>query len=171
MVVWVRDMAIVQKRLDGQNLYYLADATTGKPIAGGHLDFFGFGFDRRKLFSRPNKIINQVTKPLLEMSRFAEYTNSDGQATISRDRMPRNYQWLITARANSGRLAYMGFDRVWFGSSSRSTLISKKAYFLSDRPVYRPGQSVHYRFWAREARYDLGDVFDICGGEDPSAIE
>ncbi|MCA9042655.1 MAG: hypothetical protein KDA65_20045, partial [Planctomycetaceae bacterium] len=30
-----------------------------------------------------------------------------------------------------------------------------KAYCITDRPVYRPGQKVHYKFWVRRATYDV----------------
>ena len=42
IILWVADTAIVNKRLSGQNWYYVADAVTGHPIANANLEFFGF---------------------------------------------------------------------------------------------------------------------------------
>ena len=33
-----------------------------------------------------------------------------------------------------------------------------KVFTITDRPVYRPKQKVHYKFWIRRAHYDMRDV-------------
>ena len=89
---------------------------------------------------------------------MAEFTNADGQV-IRRNRaqQPPDYQWLVTARTQEGRFAYLGFTNVWYGSYYDAKYNQVKVLPITDRPVYRPGQPVHYKFWVRRAKYDQKD--------------
>ena len=37
-----------------------------------------------------------------------------------------------------------------------------KVYTITDRPVYRPEQKVHYKFWVRHAQYDMPDTSEFA---------
>ena len=71
-------------------------------------------------------------------------------------------QWLVTARTEQGRFAYLGFSNVWYGNWYDAEYKATKVYTITDRPVYRPGQTVHYKFWVRHAQYDMGDVSEFA---------
>ena len=60
--------------------------------------------------------------------------------------------------AQQGRFAYLGFTGVWAGSYYDAQYEQTKVFSITDRPVYRPGQKVKYKFWVRHAKYDQEDT-------------
>ncbi len=146
VIVWVDDTAIVKKPLDGKTLYYVADAVTGKPISKANVEYFGW----RAKYS------NGVPQPI-EIKQFAEFSNESGQIILSREQAPQEYQWLVIARTPEGRLAYLGFSNMWYGNIYDQEYNQTKVYSITDRPVYRPDQTVKYKFWVAQAKYDVTD--------------
>ena len=155
IVVWVDDTAIVKKPLDGKSYYFVADAVSGRPVAKANVEFFGW---RQIHHNRPRRY-EIVTK------QFAEYADADGQVMLGAESQPTNMRWLITARTKEGRFAYLGFDHVWYGRQHDAEYNAVKAYAITDRPVYRPDQKVHYKFWVRHAKYDMRDDSEFAGRE------
>lgn len=152
IVVWVADTAIAKKPLDAKTWYFVADAATGSPIAKANVEFFGWKQEHRA----PNRI-EILTK------EFAEFTDAQGQVTLDAQQQPPDYQWLAIARTPEGRLAYLGFSGVWYGQRHDPEYNAVKVFTITDRPVYRPGQTVHYKFWVRHAKYDQEDTSDFAG--------
>ncbi len=152
IVVWLADTAIVKKRLDNRTYYYVADAVTGRPVAKAHVEFFGFRQEHRG-----NRRFDVLTK------QFAEYADADGQVIVSPAQQPNNYQWIVLARTQKGRFAYLGFTGVWYGQRYDAQYNQTKVFTITDRPVYRPGQKVHYKFWLRQAKYDKPSVSNFAG--------
>ncbi len=148
IVVWVDDTAIVKKPLAGKTYYFVADAVSGKPIPRANVEFFGW----RQIRHNRQRRYEVVTK------QFAEYTDADGQVILGPGSQPPNMQWLVTARTRQGRFAYLGFTNVWYGRRHDAEYNAVKAYAITDRPVYRPDQKVHYKFWVRHAKYDMEDT-------------
>ena len=152
VIVWLADTAIAKKPLDGKCWYFVADAASGKPVAKANLEFFGWrqrqrqggGFD-------------------VEVKDTAEFTDADGQAIVDSREQPGDYQWLITARTVAGRFAFLGFTNVWYPRYYDAQYNAAKVYTITDRPVYRPGQQVHYKFWVRHAKYDQESGSDFAG--------
>ena len=144
IIIWIDDTAIVQKNLDGKRLYFVADAVNGQPIAGAHVEFFGYRAER----------IGRTRQYRVETTRFAEFTDDDGIVIPDAKLMSNRYRWLVIARTKSGRLAFSGFDGVWYGRYSAQVYRQAKAYFITDRPVYRPEQTVKYHVWVQEASYE-----------------
>jgi uncharacterized protein YfaS (alpha-2-macroglobulin family) len=152
IVLWVDDTAIVKKPLDGKTFYFVADAVTGQPVAKANVEFFGWQHRQQKNGQRETIVKD-----------FAEYTDAEGQIILDFNRQPQEYQWLIIARTNEGRLAYLGFTNVWQGNWYDSQYNATKVYTITDRPVYRPDQTVKYKFWVRHARYDMRDTSEFAG--------
>ena len=71
---------------------------------------------------------------------------------------PQDYQWLVTARdARKGGSPTWASRNVWYGATSTTpSTTPTKVYTITDRPVYRPEQTVKYKFWIRHAQYDHG---------------
>ena len=151
IVLWVDDTAILKKPMDGKTFYFVADAVTGKPVAKANVEFFGW----------EHRQINNG-QPETVFKDFAEYTDADGQVMLDLKRQPQDYQWLIIARTAEGRLAYLGFTNVWQGNWYDQQYNVTKAYTITDRPVYRPEQTVKYKLWMRHAQYDMQDVVRFC---------
>jgi len=148
IIVWVDDTVIVRKPLDKKMLYYVADAVTGEPVSKANVEFFGW----RSEYNQQGRQHSVITR------NFAEFSDADGQLSIDGQNNNQNYQWLITARTNEGRLAYLGFDRVWFSGRHDAEYNQRKTYLITDRPVYRPEQKVQFKFWVRHSQYDKADV-------------
>lgn len=151
IVLWLSDTSIVKKPLDGKSYYFTADAVTGKPVAKTNLEFFGW--QQKHLGGQ---------RFTIDIQQFAEFTDDDGQLILGPDRQPTNYQWLITATTPQGRFAYLGFTGVWYGRHYDPEYNQTKVFTITDRPVYRPGQKVEYKFWVRHAQYDQEDVSDFA---------
>ena len=158
-IIWLSDTAIVKKALEGKVLYYVADAVTGEPITGEAVEFFGW---RQERLEKEKGIVlkryyNVLTK------KFTRTTDGDGQIILGEGEMPRGYQWLATVATKGGRHAYLGFQSVWYNQRHDQEYKAEKAFAISDRPVYRPGEEVHYKLWMRHAQYDQEDVSQFAG--------
>jgi uncharacterized protein YfaS (alpha-2-macroglobulin family) len=157
IVVWVSNMAIVKKQLDGQTLYYVADAVTGKPVPNANVEFFGW----KQVQVVPNR--NQFR---VETTAFLRTTDADGQVVLDQNAMRSDHQWLVTARAGErrgvnppvDRFAYLGFSNVWFGRRYDPQYNQSKVFTITDRPVYRPEQTVKFKLWIARAQYDQPDT-------------
>lgn len=149
IIVWLDDTAIIHKRMSDKTYYYVADARSGKPVAGANLEFFGYRHTRVGRNQQQTQTVN-----------FAERTDENGQAFPSESQLEKNYQWITIARTAEGRFAYTGFDRFWYSHQSDQSLDAVKIYGITDRPVYRPDQKVNYKFWVRNVGYDLTKAED-----------
>jgi uncharacterized protein YfaS (alpha-2-macroglobulin family) len=161
IIVWVSDTAIVRKNLEGKAFYYVADAVTGQPVPRIQVDFFGW----KMVPIAPNR--NEWRVDTLS---FSETTDADGQLTLDAAKVPADFQWLITAHSNqggagdAGRFAYLGFTNgVWWNRIHDPEYNQVKVFPLTDRPVYRPGQTVHFKAWIGTAKYDQPDKSRFAG--------
>ncbi len=141
VILWEADTVIAKKNLDGGAYYFLADAVTGAPIGKTKLDFFGY----QQKWSGGNKYE-------LNFKDFTATTDADGQAKI--DGVENGFNWLVTADAGNGRMAYYGWSNLWSNRYYDPNYNQKKVFVITDRPVYRPGQTVKFKFWLGTAKYD-----------------
>lgn len=146
IVLWVADTAIVKKPLENGAYYFVADAVTGQPVAKANVEFFGFW--QEWIQDRAAR----TSRTVLHTANFAEFTDADGQL------MPRNqdtrYQWIIIATTPEGRFAYLGFTSVWQSRYHEQEYRQTKSFIITDRPVYRPEQTVKFKVWVGHAQYD-----------------
>ena len=143
------DLAIVMKPLEGRRaLWVVTDAATGVPVEGVELDLLGY----RREYVRPPGAWR------LKTIRKRATTDANGVAEVSRDGADRDYyQWLVTA-TKGDRFGAFGFANRTFGEAQIGGplgAVQMKAYAVSDRPVYRPGDEVHLKGWYRRAGYAL----------------
>jgi uncharacterized protein YfaS (alpha-2-macroglobulin family) len=151
IVVWLADTAIVRKPLADKAFYFVADSVTGAPIAKANVEFFAF---RQRHIDGNNYQIDTKDS--------AELTDKDGQVLLplppdDKESSRRQYQWIAIATTGDGRLAYLGFHNVWRTENYDVEYKEVKTFTITDRPVYRPGQTVEFKFWIRRAQYDLDD--------------
>ena len=90
IILWVADTAIVQKQLNGKNLYFVADAVSGQPIAGDNVEFFGW--QQRHLGNNRFQVVT---------TNFAELTEPDGLLMPDPRDLKHEFQWLVTARGKA----------------------------------------------------------------------
>jgi uncharacterized protein YfaS (alpha-2-macroglobulin family) len=152
VIIWVSDTTIIKKPLDKQVLYYLADAVTGKPISGATIDFFGY---RTRQITGKNRY-------QIQHQAFSRQTDENGLISLMPTEMERNMSWLATFNA-AGRMAFLGFSRVWYPNFRDHKYNQTKPLVMTDRPVYRPGQNVRFKLWVRHAKFDRPDTSDFAG--------
>ncbi|HEY2761390.1 MAG TPA: MG2 domain-containing protein, partial [Pirellulales bacterium] len=151
IILWLSDTAILRKPMQDKSFYFVADAVTGAPLAKANVEFFAYR--QRHVDANDYQI---------DTKNFAEATDENGQVLLpipeeDKDNATREYQWIVTATAPSGRMAYLGFHNVWRGKYYESQHNQAKTFAITDRPVYRPGQPVQFKFWIAQAQYDGED--------------
>jgi alpha-2-macroglobulin len=149
-IVWITDTAIISKTGTNEQQYYVVDAKTGVPVAKANVEFFGYNqlYLDEKLRTGKRQS-NTVTR------NFAEFADDGGQLFVNARMLGDTaHNWLITATTESGRFAHLGFQNVWFQGKQDQEWNQRKIHVITDRPVYRPGQEVKWKAWARLAKYD-----------------
>lgn len=151
IVAWITDTAIVQKRIDNNSMYLFAEAGSGKPIGNVEAEFFGYASFYRRV-GRKN-IRETKTKA------FQATSDANGQLipTKLQGDDQRRYQWVVTAKTADGRPAYFGFHNIWSGQRYDRPFDFTKAFCITDRPVYRPQDTVHLKAWIKRTSYDSPD--------------
>ncbi|MDP4995341.1 MAG: MG2 domain-containing protein [Akkermansiaceae bacterium] len=156
IVVWVRDLVVLKRNGDNVETFYLVDAESGQPVAG-QLEFFGY---RAEYLEKPRGERRFDVKTY----RFTKKTDEEGKLVLKQENeLWQNVQWHVIAKAGDRR-AYMSDEGMhWRSASDRTDYLVRKTMGITDRPVYKPGDTVHVKLWAGEARYDLGEVSAYAG--------
>ncbi|MEZ6150479.1 MAG: MG2 domain-containing protein [Pirellulaceae bacterium] len=143
ILVSIEDTALVQKAMgDGQWLLCASDADSGQPVAGANIEMFGFGWDRSQN--------NNGGRPKMITENFAARTDKDGMAKVA---AKQELQWFSVVRTQQGRFALLGFQQFWSRGPNSLSYAELKAYGVSDRPMYRPGEAIQAKFWLGFATY------------------
>jgi len=153
IIIWVSDTVIVKKPLKNQMCYYVADAVSGRALADVNIDFFGYRTSR----------IKETQRYRIRHTSFTRQTDNNGLLILGPDDAPNNMSWLATARTDEGRLAYLGFSNIWYPDYYDTEYNQTKTLIMTDRPVYRPAQTVKFKAWVRHARYDKDDTSAFAG--------
>lgn len=138
VLVLLTDIALIRKNLVGQGLIYVADARSGLPLADQNVTVFEHWHD-----------YDDKGKSNAGFNRNILKTNADGVITVTRTHPRGNSQIDAIVSAEGGRMAFSFFNN-WnehdpFAAQDQMT----RFYVLTDRPVYRPGHTVHFRIWER----------------------
>jgi uncharacterized protein YfaS (alpha-2-macroglobulin family) len=159
VIVWITDTVLIKRQLEGQTYYFAADAVTGAPIADAAFDFFGW--------KEPTGL---NPKAGIDTRSFSLTGDKDGQLLVPQAQQPQGFQWLIVARRNKNTpahdmtgFAYLGFSNVWFTKVYDADYSQTRVFAMTDRPVYRPDQTVQYKFWVRHAQFDQADTSSFAG--------
>jgi len=155
IVVWLDDTVIVKKPVANQAYYFVADARTGQPIPRADIELFGWRMLQ----------VDGRNEYRVETRALSKKTDADGQLQVPIAELsdPKGYyQWLITARTTEGRFAHLGYAYIWAFDHPDPPYDQVKVYTITDRPVYRPGASVRFKFWVARARYDQSSASDFA---------
>jgi uncharacterized protein YfaS (alpha-2-macroglobulin family) len=153
IIIWVSDTVIVKKPLKNQMLYYVADAVSGRALSDVNIDFFGYRAER----------IKGTKRYRIEHRRIQRQSDSNGVLILGPTDMSKNMSWLATATTDSGRLAFIGFTSIWYPNYTDRQYNQTKTLIMTDRPVYRPAQTVKFKAWVRQAKYDRDDTSAFAG--------
>jgi alpha-2-macroglobulin len=156
VLVWLDDTVIVKKPVVDKAYYFVADARTGQPIAGAAVELFGWN----------QRQVEGKNEYRIETKSLSLKTDNDGQIQVPITALydqKIQYQWLITARTSEGRLAHLGYSNVWPIGQHDPVYDQIMIYAITDRPVYRPGSPVRFKFWVARARYDQQGSSEFAG--------
>ncbi|MFW6189833.1 MAG: MG2 domain-containing protein [Planctomycetota bacterium] len=132
------DLAYVQKRTAEGDLYYAAHAVDGSPVSGAEVDVLEYWttYDREK------------KKHVHHWNRERSAADERGMALLPTP-PEQNRQRHVVVSTPDGRLAWsdMTYSRRYRPSRMQEGMF---AYVVTDRPVYRPEQTVRYKVWVRE---------------------
>ncbi len=156
VVIWISDTALLSQQLKEGKLFYLADSKAGAPL-GGEIEFFGYRTIRREGAKRVLKKFD------IKTTRMKKEVGADGTLILEKEFLGKDYMWMAVARSDGKRRALLGFQSHRWRDFRWDDYTVAKSYGLTDRPVYRPEQPVHIKFWSRTAKYDLGDVSEYAG--------
>ncbi len=160
VIVWLSDTVIVRKQLEGKVFYFVADAVTGQPVPKADLDFFGW----KQVQVKPG-----TNEYRVETTTFNDATDGDGQAILGNAKLSEGYQWVVTARkakdgqGGADRFAYLGFSSFWYGQVYDQDYNQTRVFTMTDRPVYRPLQTVQFKAWVEHSKYDEPDTSEFAG--------
>jgi len=137
--VLLDDLAIVEKDAKGGKLIYVCDARTGRPVQGAKLEVFEVWTTWEP----------QATRGHHHVARTDTASGRDGTAVVAH-RCPETHscQLVTIARTDDGRVAISGLGW-WSRYHPSGTYEGTRAYIVTDRPVYRPGQTVQMKVWVR----------------------
>lgn len=142
--IWVHDTVLISKQLEKAVLYYVVDAASGTPIADAKVDLFGY-----------RQVHKQGRTYNTEISSRSRTTDANGQLIV--DDVDANFTWLVTATTSQGRLASLGFSSIWL--RERNSIDGERVhlYSVTDRPIYRPQDSLRYKIWLRRVNVTTSD--------------
>jgi alpha-2-macroglobulin len=164
IIIWINDFVLIKKMLDNMVMFLVADAVTGNPVKGVNLEFFGYQRFWKNKLSRHQTVI----------SNFAEFSNTHGQVVLSRNKkenplctsnqeLSPKLRWLVSARGRDNKFGFLGFSNVWYRRLADDSYSQKKIFSITDRPVYRPEQTVSFNSWIRQPRYEQEDGSQYAG--------
>src|SRR6266850_412399 len=135
-LILVTDAALVLKTSGKQALVYFCNALNSAPIANGKVKLWERWHDGRTWQAK------QTEKPL----------NNEGIAVFDLSRSANNSLQLFASAISNDRQAFSVGNSYWNRGESEPW----KIYAFTDRPAYRPKESVQWKFIAR--RYN-GSVY------------
>ena len=153
----VEDVKIVSKPLEDGNLWQVLDAASGAPVPGLELRLFGWNVRWNSKTKR-----NQIT-----IRELTAKTDADGLAvldtkTLKTNDSKRSLQWLVETTSPGGAYTCHGYDDSDDFDHS-NTWENIKAFGITDRPVYRPGQKVDFKFWIAKVAYERDTPNPLAG--------
>ncbi len=131
-VAIVTSMAVVERTQNGQAFLYVADRKTGAPISGANVALWAGG--------------RQQSGGQTDANGMATLGMSDSRVQLGGT--PDNVWVLARHGADAALVTPWGYG---FGPSDQQ---QERAYIYTDRPVYRPGHTVHIKAVVRAQKGD-----------------
>ncbi len=146
-LVWIVDSVLVQNDVGGKKQWWLAEASGGAPVAGAEIEFFGY---RQDYQDRENSSEQKMT---IRTQRLTAKTDEEGKTLMAPGAVDSNFQWLAVARKSGRVLAFDGFQPIYTGGLQSENGDRDLTYGISDRPLYKPGDTAHLKFYFRNVGY------------------
>ncbi|MBQ1278272.1 MAG: hypothetical protein IIY07_06475, partial [Thermoguttaceae bacterium] len=170
---WKPDAAIVSRATADGEYFYVADAVTGAPLANADVELFVVETTWNRDGNRRTRTARSETVKTDENGSFV-VDKIPGFNAKSSDGTRYYTAFTIVQSKNSdepSRFAYLSTQRLDAQLRRAENLANNefeeqaRAYFVSDRPLYRPGQKAEFKFWLGTAKYDLPETHLWAGKE------
>ncbi len=161
IIVWLTNTAIIERDANGGKLYIATDALTGKPLDFCRLKFFGFKSEYIRDKSQRQKA---GEKYAYTFNEFFTQTGSDGTVFVKSDKLNKFGRAMVEAGVEKhfGVLGFSSFYDRRFHSQKMGN--RRRIYAITDRPVYKPGQTVDFNYWLREVGYESDNFIGSFAG-------
>jgi uncharacterized protein YfaS (alpha-2-macroglobulin family) len=146
-LVWIVDSVLVQRDVAGKIQCWVADASNGAPVARSDIQFFGYRMTEHKRLLPLGRRLDVLTK------EFTRTTDADGKTLLSSGDWDPNFQWLAVARKPGRAPAFFGFQALYARDATWENGNRDLGYGITDRPLYKPGDTVHLKFFLRNLGY------------------
>ncbi len=150
-LVWIVDTVLAQNDVGGKKQWWVANAADGAPIAGTDIEYFGYRTIYRERQVPLGRNMDVRTK------EFSRTTDDDGKTLLKPGDWDEQYQWLAVARKKGRATAYYGFQPYSIQQPQLDNGNRDITYGISDRPLYKPGDTAHLKFYLRNVGYDKPD--------------
>jgi uncharacterized protein YfaS (alpha-2-macroglobulin family) len=142
LLVLVTDLALVQKNVPGKGMVCVCDARTGQPLPEKSVRFY----EHWQIYNQKNQKMD------LFWESSTATTDTNGVVFFQRKHPNNGAQVEAVVTGEQGRMAFSFFQN-WNESAyvtGDNWENGARDYVITDRPVYRPGATVHFRVWLRE---------------------
>ncbi|HEX7260396.1 MAG TPA: MG2 domain-containing protein, partial [Luteolibacter sp.] len=146
-LVWIVDSVLVQRDVGGAKQWWVADAAGGAPVAEAGIEFFGY---RMIHLDRKNPLERNMD---IRTKDFGRTTDADGKSLLKPGEWDTDYQWLAIARKKGRAPAFFGFQPYGIQEPQLTNGNRDITYGISDRPLYKPGDTAHLKFYLRNVGY------------------
>lgn len=150
-LVWSVDSVLVENDVGGKKQWWVADAAGGAPVAGTEIEFFGYRanyLERKNPLARRLEVLTKV---------FNRTTDEDGKTLLAPGDWDDDYQWLAIARKEGRATAFHGFSSYHVEAPQLENGNRDLSYGISDRPLYKPGDTANLKFYLRNVGYAQPD--------------
>lgn len=146
-MIWIVDSVLVQRSTGGKLQWWVADAEGGSPIAEADIQFFGYRtiyHDRKLPLGRRLEV---------KWDEFHRTTDAEGRTLLKPGDWKDEFQWIAIARKKGRGPAFSGFQPYQVADASWENGNRDLSYGISDRPLYKPGDTVHLKYFLRNTGY------------------
>ena len=140
VLVLVTDITIVQKNLTNRGLIYICDANTGQPLADKAV----------RIYEHWTTYPPQGGNATPHYDSDTLKTNKDGVIEYKRKRNDGGSQVEAVVLGEDGRMAFTFFQNWYEHTPENGWEDGRRIYVVTDRPVYRPGETMQFRAWIRD---------------------
>lgn len=136
-VMMLNDVAIVQKNTDKGLLYFISDARNGHPLADTKIS----------IMETWNNWNNKLRKTEFFKAFHDLQTDTQGLALFTGQQNRGSQLHVIVESGDRFATNDMNYWNPYYQQNAKRP---PSVYALTDRPVYRPGQTVKFKAWLRE---------------------
>src|SRR5947208_1102432 len=130
-LILITDTSLLVKTSGKQALVYFCNALNGSPIAGAHIKMWESSFANGRW----------------TVQESSKQTNGDGLSAFELTRTHDNSKNLLVIAAHNGRQAFS----LGYSYDAHEQQDSWRIYAFTDRPAYRPGETVQWKLVARKS--------------------